>query len=670
LIRLNYISYIFIIIFVVLVQSEVYSQNDSIAIELIKQYPKNSDIPSKKKWIADISDSLKKINNQKLRYYFLNAIITVSEKTGDFSTLSFTQNFKGNLYNSIGKYYDAIKTFGEARVSLNKANTSKEEYLNTLANIYMNTGNSYYYLNSYNKALENYKAALGVIKKKQKTENDDEKYAQIYNNLGISYHELKNFETSAFYFKRALQISTLKKDSIHMANLYCNIAEAYQDNGQINEALKLLKQAESIYKIMGTPEDNSYVFQNIGKAHLDAGNIPFALNYLNKSLNLTENEGESDLLLNIYKFLYLAHEKNKDPVNALRYFKLYNSVQDSVKKDEILAKLNSQELKVEFNLLHVTDSIKNFEAIKTKDIQISQKKKQSTYLTAILIIILIFLGIVYNRFTIIKKQKLIIEQQKKDLLDKHKEIRDSLNYAERIQRALLTSEKILNKNLSNYFILFKPKDVVSGDFYWATTLANSNFAFMTADSTGHGVPGAIMSILNISCLKEVVLKGHTSPDIILNETRKSIIENLKFDGSQGGGKDGMDGSLLSFDFKTKTLFCSSAYNSILIIKNGIISEIKGDRIPIGKHERDSIPYTLNTINLEKGDLIYTLTDGFADQFGFKDSKKFKHKRLKELLLSISKESMEKQKQVLNDAFESWRGNLDQVDDVTVIGIRV
>jgi serine phosphatase RsbU (regulator of sigma subunit) len=254
--------------------------------------------------------------------------------------------------------------------------------------------------------------------------------------------------------------------------------------------------------------------------------------------------------------------------------------------------------------------------------------------------------------------------------EKQKEILDSINYAERIQRSLLASKKLLDENLNDYFILFKPKDVVSGDFYWAAKLHNNNFVLVTGDSTGHGVPGAIMSIVNIASLKEAVIQGITSPELLLNETRRLIIENLKNDGSREGGKDGMDGNLLCFNLKNKVLYAACANNPIWIIRGNELIEIKADRMPIGKHEEDKTSFTLHTLNLQNGDIVYTLTDGFADQFGGPHGKKFKYKKLQELLLSITHEPMEIQKQKLNAIFENWKGNLEQVDDVCLIGVKI
>jgi serine phosphatase RsbU (regulator of sigma subunit) len=213
----------------------------------------------------------------------------------------------------------------------------------------------------------------------------------------------------------------------------------------------------------------------------------------------------------------------------------------------------------------------------------------------------------------------------------------------------------------------------------------------TADSTGHGVPGAIMSMLNISCLNEAVTKNIVEPDKLLYQTRKTIIETLRNDGSAEGGKDGMDCSLLSFDFNNNKLSAAAANNPIWIVReleslkveklnNETLQpsnhptfeliEIKPDKMPVGKHDRDTEPFTLHNIDLQKGDIVYTLTDGFPDQFGGEKGKKFMSKKLKELLLENAHKPLVEQQQVLETTFKNWVGDLEQIDDVTIIGVRV
>jgi ligand-binding sensor domain-containing protein/serine phosphatase RsbU (regulator of sigma subunit) len=290
---------------------------------------------------------------------------------------------------------------------------------------------------------------------------------------------------------------------------------------------------------------------------------------------------------------------------------------------------------------------------------------------------------VEERTVEVQEEKKFVVKQKHLIEEKQKEILDSINYAKRIQYSLLASDKLLNDNLPKHFLFFKPKDVVSGDFYWGSKVVSSsssassgqasaeNFILVTADSTGHGVPGAIMSMLNISCLNEAINADKLSqPADILNATRKKIIEHLLNDGSADGGKDGMDCSLISFDFKNKKLIYAAANNPVWIIRDKTLIVLEADRMPIGKHDKDSIPFTQHEVDLQLGDMVYTLTDGFPDQFGGPKGKKFMYKQLGNLLLSISHESMEIQKQKLEDVFKNWKGDLEQVDDVCVIGMKI
>ena len=280
-------------------------------------------------------------------------------------------------------------------------------------------------------------------------------------------------------------------------------------------------------------------------------------------------------------------------------------------------------------------------------------------------------NIVAQRTTEIVEQKNLIEE-------KQKEIVDSINYAKRIQSAMLASDQLFSKNLKNYFVLFEPKDIVSGDFYWASATQNNKFVLVTADSTGHGVPGAMMSMLNISCLNEAINERKiTSPAEVLNHVRQRIITSLSEDGSEEGGKDGMDCSVVIFDFENKNINYAAANNPIWIIRenktnNNLpeIIELKPDRMPVGKHIKDSIPFTESVFNLQSNDIVFTLTDGYADQFGGPKQKKYTYKRLKEILLRNYNLTMTQQESKLKNAFINWKGSEEQVDDVLLIGVKI
>ena len=262
-------------------------------------------------------------------------------------------------------------------------------------------------------------------------------------------------------------------------------------------------------------------------------------------------------------------------------------------------------------------------------------------------------------------------EQRQIIEEKQKEMIDSINYAEHIQRSFLPSNNMLKDAFKDYFVFFQPKDIVSGDFYWASKLSNDSFMFLTADSTGHGVPGALLSVLNISCIEKAIeIAKLTEPNDILNHTRDSIIQILRKDGSVEGGKDGMDCSLISFDFQKNTLTYSVANNPVWIVRKNEIIEFKPDNMPVGKHTNDTVLFTQHTVDLFDGDIVYTITDGFADQFGGTKEKKFMKKKLKELIIMISPKTMQEQKEDLKIIFNNWKADLEQVDDVTIIGIKI
>lgn len=292
---------------------------------------------------------------------------------------------------------------------------------------------------------------------------------------------------------------------------------------------------------------------------------------------------------------------------------------------------------------------------------------------------------------IAEELKSVAEQQRHIVEEKQKEIVDSITYAKRIQTALLTSEEYISESLpAEHFILFKPKDIVSGDFYWALKVARlpgwdmgtnkkklpsydslkNIFYIITGDCTGHGVPGAFMSMLNISFLNEIIVDhGKRLPHDILNEQRKEIIQALNPIGSNEESKDGMDCVLCAYDFDKMLLHFAAANNPLWLVRNGELIEYRADKMPVGKYMDDMPPFNLHTIELQKGDIIYTSTDGYADQFGINGQKLMK-KKFKQILVEIHQLPMSEQKEYLSQFFEKWKGNEEQLDDVCVIGIKI
>jgi ligand-binding sensor domain-containing protein/serine phosphatase RsbU (regulator of sigma subunit) len=309
-------------------------------------------------------------------------------------------------------------------------------------------------------------------------------------------------------------------------------------------------------------------------------------------------------------------------------------------------------------------------------------KTITAYISYVIFIILSIVLFIRYRERKLKEEKRILEEkvkertieirkQRDEIAEQKKDITDSIHYASRIQGALLPSDEFAKEVLSSYFILFKPRDIVSGDYYWLTQVDNKTIV-VAADCTGHGVPGAFMSMLGVAFLNQIVVRdGTISTNEILDKLREYVIKSLKQTGEEGGSKDGMDIALTIINHDTLEAQFSGAYNPLLILRNGEIETIKADKMPIGYHIKVDSPFTSNNVKLQKGDRLYTFSDGYPDQFGGEKGRKFMSKRFKQLLIDTGDLSMEEQKEVLDKEIEAWMGDQhSQIDDILVVGVEI
>ena len=608
-----------------------------------------------------------------------------------------------------------------SKKNLEKSTTPKEKklYKNYLGGGYMKKGYIYKYNGDIKKALEYYLLAL---KLKEET-NDKRLIAGLHNNIGIIYRSLGDNETALIYFKKSLKIFKeigeregiayalnsigslyiaqkkykegirchtesiklcipIKEHSLEAMN-YINIGYAYESQNNTSEALKYYFRSKEIYDSINELHGKCLAHIFIGSVYLTEKKYKEAQKYLETSLQISNELGYPENIRKASLRLYKAYEATGDYKRAFKTYELYNQMNDSINNEELRTETVKQTLKYNYEKKAAADSIKASEEKKVVTAQFKKEQTQRYALYIGLVLVLSFSAFLYNRFRVISRQKKIIEikeqetqeqnalifQQKQIIEDRHKEITDSINYAERIQRSFLASNELLDRYLPEYFIFFKPKDVVSGDFYWASELKNGKFALVTADSTGHGVPGAIMSLLNITSIEKAI-DFHSEPAEILNHARNTIIDRLKKDGSPDGGKDGMDCSICVYDFKELNVKIAAANNPVWIVRNGEFIEIEPDKMPVGKFHNQEDLFKQNEFQLAKGDLIYTITDGFQDQFGGPLGKKFKTKNLRDLLVSISTLPLLEQVEKLEEAFQNWKGSLEQIDDVCIVGIRV
>lgn len=319
--------------------------------------------------------------------------------------------------------------------------------------------------------------------------------------------------------------------------------------------------------------------------------------------------------------------------------------------------------------LTVNEAIKSFYREQKLEIQNKELKQMNEVLEVRVI----------ERTQVIHNKNIVLEEQKNELDAKNKNITDSINAAKRIQQALLPSNEIFAKSFSDYFVFYKPKDIVSGDFYWAKKIGSHVF-YAVADCTGHGVPGALMSILGISSLNQILNKyshkdfTNLTASEVLDSLREKIINAFSQTDKKIEQKEGMDIALCMLNLDTNELQYSGAYNSLCIARHSDnkygFEEIKPDKMPVGYTPYETHNFTNHKLKVNKGDILYIYSDGYADQFGGKCDKKFMSRKFKELLHFISDKPMTEQKALLELNFTEWKGDNCQVDDILVIGLKV
>ena len=577
----------------------------------------------------------------------------------------------GSYFQVKGDYVKAIDYYQKS-LNIGESKKINEAILVALGNI-----GAIYIENGQNKKALEYQLKSLALAEKVKNKN---KLASIYNNLSLLYNNFQESNKGLEFGKKSLEIYIQMNDVNGISSAYGNIGNAYLGLNNLDEALVNFFKNYELSKQSGNPYEECTSSMDIGEIYFKKKQYNLGIEYYLRAEKIgVELEDYSDLR-NVYKNLYEIYKKKNDLKQSLLNYEKYVNVLELLEENDTKDELRKKEFEFEFNKRAVRDSIKNAqgnllkdEKIKANKAQIEKDKLFKIALTVGFVLVFIFGIVIFNRFRIIRKQKEIIEikskqteEQKAIIENKNKEITDSINYAKRIQYTLLAHADFLAMHLgiNNYFTLFQPKDIVSGDFYWACEQDNK-FFLAVCDSTGHGVPGAFMSLLNIGFLSEAINeKAILKPNLILNYARQRLINSI----SKEEQKDGFDGVLLCIDKVTNKVTYASANNSPILIRNGQINELPKDKMPVGKGERVE-DFKLNEIEIQKGDFIYLYTDGYADQFGGPKGKKYKYKQLNDHLLSISHLPVAEQSLALNSKFDEWKGKLEQVDDVCLIGIK-
>ncbi|MEZ4938961.1 MAG: tetratricopeptide repeat protein [Crocinitomicaceae bacterium] len=495
-------------------------------------------------------------------------------------------------------------------------------------------------------------------------------------------------------FEQSLKINESINNRQGIANAYNNIALVYQGLKEYDKALSYYDRCLPIFEENEDKEGEAIVMNNKANIYLELGQTELAYENAKKSMEISEEAGMIEQLRNGAKTLWKIYKMKGRYEDALRMHEKYLLFRDSMDSEINKKELYRQEFKFQYEKQLMADSISNSEAQKIKDAQIdkerAEKEKQtmkSYFLFGGLSLMIVFSGFIFNRFRVTRNQKLIIEEQKEkvdmafdELEMKNTEIMDSITYAKRIQSAILPSTAQFKAKFPESFILYKPKDIVAGDFYWMYE-KDGKILVAVADCTGHGVPGAMVSVIcNYGLTHSVREYGLIKPNEILDKSRELVVE--EFEKSDDDVQDGMDVAVVSIEQQqegksaqainnSSKLKYSGAHNPLWIIRKDSeeLEEIKATKQPIGKF-KEAKPFELHEIELQKGDTFYLFSDGFADQFGGEKGKKLKTKNFKDLITSLSYLSMDEQGQRLDEFFEQWRADNEQIDDVCVIGIRL
>lgn len=582
------------------------------------------------------------------------------------------------IYNNVGRIYLDKSQYENASIAYRDALKYSESSGHKLGIGYAFTGLGNLHQEMNNLALARSYFQLGLAAYKEV--NDSFGIGASLNNIGIVLLQEFKYDDAIDTLKLSLEWKESYGDEWGAASTMDNLAVIYQDLGRTEEAMDFFRKSIVIHEKLGDWHGASVVYNNLGEYYAQNNNHEQAIVNYTKSMEYAQKlERKIDFKTTNYNLAisYAALDNyEKAYVHAIALFDIQNDLAKEQKSKVIAeteAKYQKEKDQHKIELLTKDKALQDAE-LERKNERIARDKQRSTMfaigiglvsILAIVILISYFIKRKDNR--LITEQKAVVEEQKHLVEEKNKEITDSINYAKRIQSAILPPDKMVKEAFPNSFVLYKPKDIVAGDFYWLEQKDNKTL-IAAADCTGHGVPGAMVSVVcNNGLNRSVREHGLSDPAAILDKTREIVI--AEFEKSEEEVKDGMDIALCAIE--GNTLKYAGAHNPLWIIRKDSheVEEIKGHKQPIGKYG-EATPYTTHTIQLSEGDSFYIFSDGYVDQFGGDKGKKLKAKNFKTLLLSMQNESMDRQKQLIDEAFEKWKGGFEQLDDVCVIGVRL
>ena len=596
----------------------------------------------------------------------------------------------GNALRFIADYALALENYLKALKiyeSLRTRNPNNKDVLSRIASCNYNMGAIHFYQDHLDLALEYYDKALHFYEET----NDKSGIGICYVNMGALLFTIHKDTLALEYEQKALEILTELGDKNNVSNCYVNIGNIYDKWGNYELAIENGHKALMLSEEIGDKSGISAVLGNLSASYLKLKNYNKAIEYALRSLEIAKETGELQWQKTAYSNLSSAYELLNDFKTSLDYYKLSVSVNDSIYNDEKHSQLSKMEA-----IYQNEKKQKEIEILERNKILQNKEIEKQTFIRNTFIIgflLVLFSALIIfrnynqkkrmNRILLIKNKE--IEQQKEELLsqsdllikvntlleNKNVLITDSIQYAKRIQEAILPSEELIKQHFPESFIFFKPKDIVSGDFYWFTE--TSDYLFLAVvDCTGHGVPGAFMSMIGNTLLNEIVIQKRIyNSDKIISKLDEGVTYALIQQGSiQDSQDDGMEISLCRIDKNNKELEIICTNQSVILIVENEFVDVESNIHSIGGRLNKDKQFKKKKISYKANTILYLLSDGLQDQFGGPFGNKFLYKQITDLVTKNYNKTMDIQKQIFNNSLYEWAGSNEQVDDITVIGLKI
>jgi len=630
-------------------------------------------------------------NSDKAIEYFKKALLIQSQlknKKGmanAFENIGVANYNKGDYEKAIEHYQKSLKIEEELN---NKLGLSQS--LNSIAGVFLK-------MNNYDKALDYFQQSLKI----KENLGDKSEIAVTLNNIGIVYENTNNIPKAINFYEKSLEYATKSDNNQSIANTLNNLGGIYLTQKKYQKALALFKKSLSINKKMGNNQGIASCYLHFADIYNHENNPESALSYSLQSLSIAKDLGIKDIVQKNYQIQADIYAKQNNFEKAHASLLHYISIKDSMINEnnhkqitEIETKYQTEKKQKEIAFLNQQSELNELKIKKNeKEIQF---QRFINYIILIGFVLILFISLLLYKQYIEKKtvnlkleiqnkeissqkeelerQKNIALQQRDQISEQKKHITDSILYAKKIQNAILPQRHCIENYFCDNFVLYIPKDIVSGDFYWFSTTFNDHNKIIIAaiDCTGHGVPGAFMSIVAYNLLKQAINEQKLSePSEILNSLSKNLQNTLQLSDSENTVMDSMDISLCVIDKSNLNMEFAGAHNPVCIIRNDELIELKGNKYSIGEVFTDNFNgFDTKNIQLKTNDSIYLFSDGYVDQFGGKNRKKYLSRQFKKNLIDIQSLSMENQKELLERNFLDWKGNIEQYDDIMVIGLRI